>query len=326
MKFEFSGENLAVADSLKKRITILNERAWEHKLNNDGINRWLENFTGKSGLSIETERLHALYILSQFLYFGSREVRVLLKAIYTDLFLAPLVQSIRDKLGGTRDLTAIQEKLDEEIMATRFLGIGNPSESGVHLLYYFRQENALSKNQFADNAQIITRDPETGNRVLRHPEIKRYIFVDDVCGSGSTAVIYSQEFLRELQELGADIEIYYYCLFANSSGMDVVRKDSAFGDNCGAVYEFDESYKSLEDISRFFKSAPNGIDIAAAKEVALTYGKELWPAHPLGYGNGQMLLGFTHNTPDNTLPIIWMGTDLNPNSPWIPAFKRYHKV
>lgn len=326
MDIEFSGDNIEIAESLKKRITILNERAWEHRLNNEGINRWLENFTGKSGLSVEVERLHALYILSQFLYFGSREVRVLLRAIYTDLFLAPLVQKVRRSLGGSRDLDAIKNGLDEEIKATRFLGVGNPSESGVHLLYYFRQENGLSKNQFADNAQIVTRNPESGERVLRDPEIKRYVFVDDVCGSGSTAVIYSEEFLRELQELGSDIEIYYFCLFANSDGMDVVRKDSAFGDNCGAVYEFDGSYKSLEDSSRFFKSTPEGIDLASARVVASAYGKLLWPNHPLGYKDGQMLLGFTHNTPDNTLPIIWMGADLNASAPWIPAFKRYHKV
>jgi hypothetical protein len=326
MEFEFSEANTAVADMLKKRITILNERAWEHKLNSDGINRWLENFTGKSGLPVETERLHALYLLSQFLYFGSREVRVLLKAVYTDLFLAPLVQLVRNNLNGTRDLSDINDELAKEIAVTRFLGVGNPSESGVHLLYYFRQENGLSKNQFADNAQLITRNPDTGERVLRNPEIKRYVFVDDVCGSGSTAVAYSEEFLRELQQLGTDIEIYYYCLFANSEGMEVVRKESAFGVNCGAVYEFDESYKSLDGASRFFKSIPAGIKIDYARAVAITYGSLLWPNHPLGYKNGQMLLGFTHNTPDNTLPIIWMGTDLNPTAPWIPAFKRYHKV
>jgi len=326
MESDFSGVNIAIADSLKKRITILNERAWGHKLNNDGISRWLENFTGKSGLPLETERLHALYILSQFLYFGSREVRVLLKSIYTDLFLAPLVQRVRSSLGGTRDQIRIGNELNKELAATRFLGVGNPSESGVHLLYYFRQENDLPKDMFADNAQIFTRNPETGERVLRYPGIKRYVFVDDVCGSGSTAVIYSEEFLREIQELGVDIEIYYYCLFANSDGMDVVRNKSAFGNNCGAVYEFDESYKSLGSASRFFKSVPEGIDIMSARKVALTYGRILWPDHPLGYKDGQMLLGFSHNTPDNTLPIIWMGAHLKQSAPWVPVFKRYHKV
>lgn len=323
---EFEGEAAETAELLKRRITILNERAWEHKLDNDSINRWLGNFTGKSGLPVDVERLHALYLLSQFLYFGSREIRVLLRAIYNELFLAPLVKEVREELGGIRDLSVIRPALEEAFRKTRFLGVGNPSESGVHLLYYFRQENGLSKKQFADNAQIITRDKDSGERILRYPEIERYVFVDDVCGSGETAVRYSDSFLSEILSLNSNVKVYYFCLFANSDGMNVVRRDSIFGENCGAVYEFDSSYKCLSDDSRFFKSMPKGVDLESARLVATKYGEILCPAHPLGYMNSQMLLGFAHNTPDNTLPIIWMDGDNNPFSSWSSAFKRYPKV
>lgn len=326
MSLHFTDDLVEIADSLKKRITILNERAWEHKLDNDSINRWLGNFTGKSGYSPEIEKLHSLYLLSQFLYFGSREIRVLLRAIYNDLFLAPLIQEVRSKLGHTRDLKVISDALSVELSKTRFLGVGNPSESGVHLLYYFRQENGLSKKQFADNAQIITRDKDSGERTLRYPEIERYVFVDDVCGSGETAVRYSNDFLREMLGLDQRVKIYYFCLFANSTGMETVRTDSAFGDNCGAVYEFDSSYKCLSDESRFFKSAPAGIDLGVARKVASEYGELLCPGHATGYLDSQMLLGFTHNTPDNTLPIIWMDAENYSAIPWVPAFKRYPKV
>ena len=43
--------------------------------------------------------------------------------------------------------------------------------------------------------------------------------------------------------------------------------------------------------------------------------------YPLGYDNGQYMLGFEYNTPDNTLPIFWgMGDG------WVPLFKRYQKI
>lgn len=322
----FSSEHEDLAAALKQRITILNERAWEHKLDNDAINRWLENFNGRTGLEPEIERIHALYLLSQFMYFGSREIRVLLRAIYNDLYLAPLIQEVRQSLGGSRDLQEIASSLNTEISKTRFLGVGNPSESGVHLLYYFRQENSLSKKQFADNAQIITRDQETQKRVLRYPEIERYVFVDDVCGSGETAVRYSNDFLREMQELNKNVKIHYFCLFANADGMDVVRRNSAFGNNCGAVYEFDKSYRCVSEDSRYFKSTPDGINLDSARKIADIYGQIICPGHPMGYLDSQMLLGFTHNTPDNTLPIIWMDSDNCSSSPWTPAFRRYPKV
>ena len=52
------------------------------------------------------------------------------------------------------------------------------------------------------------------------------------------------------------------------------------------------------------------------------YGKKLFPAHPIGYEDGQLLLGFTHNTPDNAPPIFW---DEGRNTPWAPIFVRYDK-
>jgi hypothetical protein len=53
------------------------------------------------------------------------------------------------------------------------------------------------------------------------------------------------------------------------------------------------------------------------------YGQHLWAADPLGYKDGQLLLGFSHNTPDNTLPIFW--SEGHPPRLWEPMFKRYHK-
>lgn len=54
-----------------------------------------------------------------------------------------------------------------------------------------------------------------------------------------------------------------------------------------------------------------------------TYGARLWPAFPLGYRDGQLMIGFHHNTPDNTLPVLWFD---RPNPPWTPMFRRYHKM
>ena len=42
----------------------------------------------------------------------------------------------------------------------------------------------------------------------------------------------------------------------------------------------------------------------------------------LGFKDCQLLLGFNHNTPDNTLPIFWYDEK---NYNWYPIFKRYKK-
>ena len=125
-------------NDLRRRITVLNDRAWERRVDWGLVERWLSNFNGRSGLDVSSEHLHALYILAQFLYFGSFEIRVLLKSLFRDLVLIPLIQEVRQKNAGTRDVAVISTGIQNELHATRFLGVGNPSESGVHLLYYFR--------------------------------------------------------------------------------------------------------------------------------------------------------------------------------------------
>ncbi|MBJ7429228.1 MAG: hypothetical protein JHD28_09765, partial [Bacteroidia bacterium] len=131
-------------DSLYKRIRVLNELAWEGKLSENTLKKWLENFNGSAlGVDkIELEQLCALQLISQLMFFGAKEIRVLLKALYNECFLCQLIKEIN---CTPNDISTLYNKLHTEVKYSKFLGVGNPSESGVHLLYYFRQENSLPK-------------------------------------------------------------------------------------------------------------------------------------------------------------------------------------
>jgi hypothetical protein len=315
-------------DMLRNRIMILNEWAWEGRAPWEVVSAWLDNFDGRSGFSVEQERLHALYILSQFLYFGSIEIRVLLKALYRDLVFVPLMQQARHRCNHTRELQEILRETYQALKHTRFLGVGTPSESGVHLLYYFRQENGLSKDHFLDSAQIFERVRQPGSSKkwqLRYPKVERYVFVDDVCGSGETAVRYS-DFLEDVREENPQVEFCYYALFATADGMKRVRDKSIFGSKSGAVFELDHTYKCLSAGSRYLRVVPHDVDPDIIRKVATVYGEVLFPKHPVGYEGSELLLSFHHNTPDNTLPIIWMDLPNGSPVPWRPAFRRYPKV
>ncbi len=320
-----SNEQIQSWESLASRIVTLDERAWGRQVGASVINEWLQNFDGKTGSTSAEERIHALYMLSQFMYFGSREIRVLLRSLYRDLFLLPLAHAVKEKTGSKNEFIATMRR---ELQATRFLGVGNPSESGVHLLYYFRQENQLSKQDFMDAAQIYKHEvgPVGRKRVLRYGAVTRYVFIDDMCGSGETAVRYSDDVLPDLIALMPDVQVHYLCLFGTRSGMDRVRADSKFGSNASAVFELDESYKWSLPASRYKSGLPAGLSQSILDSIATVYGNRLWPAHPLGYEDGQLLLGFFHNTPDNTIPVIWRDTKNGPAPSWSPVFRRYPKV
>ncbi len=308
------------------RLVTLGERVWDGRTTGPAIRNWLNNFSGRTGASPELEQLHALYILSQFMYFGSKEIRVLLRALYRELFLLPLAQRVRSQ---TTTLSAFCDRMAQERLATRFLGVGNPSESGVHLLYYFRQENGLSKQSFLDSAQIYTTRtaPDgTRRRTPRYPHVKRYVFLDDICGTGETAERYSNDFLPDLISEQPDAEIWYFSLFASAKGLRRVVERTSFGSRCGAVYELDNTYKWTALDSRYLSKLPAGIIRSLLIALPAVYGDLLLPQHPLGYDDSELLLGFSHNTPDNTLPVIWFEMEHGTNQPWYPIFRRYPKV
>lgn len=311
-------------DRLMQRILVLSDYAWERRIDEASVGRWLDNFDGGSGHAVPVERLHALYLLSQFLYFGVREIRVLLQSVYRDLFLIPLIQEVRSADGGTRDPARIEEGVRDAMLRTRFMGVGNPSESGVHLLYYFRQENGLGKNQFMDTARIFS--GSGADRRVTDLYIDRYVFIDDVCGSGQTARDYSKDFLEELKAAKRDVKLSYHCIFASADGLRNVRENSVFGDEAKAIFELDASYRCLSAESRYLTIRPPEINDDVLRTVALHYGGRVCPGHPGGWRDGQLLLGFSHNIPDNSLPVIWRDPGNGSPVPWTAALRRHMKV
>ncbi|HUW81749.1 MAG TPA: hypothetical protein VMZ31_02990 [Phycisphaerae bacterium] len=313
----------ALMQSLMAKIKTLSETIWEHRAKEPAIAEWLSNFAplDQSGLD---EQAHALFVLSNFMYFGSRQIRELLKALYRDLYKYPIVESIRRANDHTLDSQLISRQFREELQRTRFLGVGNPAESGCHLLYYFRQENDLPTKLFIHAHQIFTRHGEQQILDLRDADVSRYIFIDDFCGSGKQGTKYSRDLVEEVKRLNPRAVVAYYVLLATVQGITRIKNDTAF-DEARAIYELDISFKCFSAESRYFRPQVPGIDRGVCEEMCRRYGERMVPAPDvLGFEDSQLLVGFHHNTPDNTLPIIWC--DGTADAPWSPIFRRYPKL
>ena len=89
--------------------------------------------------------------------------------------------------------------------------------------------------------------------------------------------------------------MYYFTLFATSFGWEQIRKLRWF-DEVGAVVELDESFKCFSDNSRIFSNLSSPIDKEKARRISLRHGLKLESGFPLGWKDGQLLLGFFHNT------------------------------
>ena len=312
----------SLTQSLMAKIKTLNDTIWEGRVTEPAINEWLDNFAASNPPNPD-ERLHALFLLSNFMYFGSRQIRALLKHLFRDLYRYPIIETIRRANADTLDSIVIDPLFKGQLEATRFLGVGNPSESGSHLLYYFRQENGLPKDLFIHTHEIFSRTAG-GPALLRDSTVTRYIFIDDFCGSGKQGTEYSRDLVEEIKRLNANAFVAYYVLFATEQGINKIRTETAF-DTARAIYELDGSFKCFSTNSRYFRTALNEIDAVFCEQMCRRYGARM-VATPdeLGFEDSQLLIGFHHNTPDNTLPIIWF--DEPSGLPWKPIFRRYPKL
>jgi hypothetical protein len=291
-------------EGLKRKIKILNERIWENRATWPEVENWLSNFKGETTDASE-ERLCLLYLL---------------RCLFRDLYRYPVIESIRRANNDSFDETLISRLLVKELRKTRFLGIGNPSESGTHLLYYFRQENGLPRDLFINAHEVFGLDL-AGRVSLRNPAVTRYVFLDDFAGSGDQAQDYSDDIVRKLKLIEPKATVSYYVLIATAEALDSIRRGTLFDDvNC--IFDLDSSFLCFNDESRYF-GVHKEITKDAVRDICMHYGSKLLPADPFGYANGQLLLGFHHNTPDNTLPVIWYDEKL---PSWTPIFKRYQKL
>ena len=310
---------------LRDELLRTNAQVWHSRLTAGDIDSWLDNFSGESPLgTVSAERMNALHLLSQFMFFGEQELRVLLKALYRDLFRYPLLQEIRNRLGATATAVEVERDYLERLRNSRFLGMGNPSESGAHLLYYFRQENGLPKELFVNEHELFSGPPSGCRTRLANPSLERVVFIDDLLGSGQQSVSYSENFLSDLKRIGkrsrSSLVADYLVLFAKPAGL--ARARATKFDRVDAVHTLDASQDAFGDNSRAYKMTPPGVSKSEGRVIAKHYGAKIAAGHSLGYQDGQMLLGLNHNVPDNTLPIFWGDGG---RVSWRPIFSRYHK-
>lgn len=326
-------DSLPIKDILDNKIRAYFKTIWLEKLRDGMPDEWVANFNEANDELREKEQLNMLYLLSKFIYFGEIEIRGLLKSLYRDLYRYPIIKSIREQNQNTLDRKIIESKFDDIQKNTRFLGVGNPSESGVHMLYYFRQESGLPKGFFINSSEIFiaknTKSQATNGEqrslefILANENINRYVFIDDFCGSGEQGTTLLQNQVASIKAIKPDVIISYYLLFATEHGMTNLRKIEGL-DTVEAVFTFDDTFKAFAKNSRFFNDQYLDreplISKSNARETAVKYGLRLSKNHPKGYRDCELMLGFHHNTPDNSLPIFWSNC-----MSWKPIFRRFNK-
>lgn len=287
------------AGRLRKIIINTSIVAWDNKVSDAQVEKWLQNFNGRYFKRVENERRLALWLLAHFSYYTQDNIRTLCRNLF--------YQYLHEKLSNQRGKD-LKRALNDILENTLFVGLGNDSESGNNILYHFRQENQLAKTSFEINP----------NR-----NYENLVYIDDVTISGSQALDYINSRSIKAQNTYAAMLIATHDAVMALAG----KPENSTHIKTIAGMMLDEREKAFSPSAYIFSDKRITEIKPIAEEFCYLYGQtavEGWgymEKYPLGYDNGQYMIGFEYNTPDNTLPIFW-GT----GNGWNPLFIRYPKI
>lgn len=260
------------------------------------INSWKIPQTDAPGVFSETVN-RIIHWLDNFKRIEYEPALLMLEAIR--FFSNNDIDYLLDKMCGE-----LRKLFKDDFSKVIFSGLGiYSSNSGGQFLYKLRQKLRLNEAHFPI---------DYNNSVQYNNSI---VFVDDLVGSGNQALLFYNSNLRELK-----VNKYYFSLLAYEKGLKYLTDNKCYN----KVYStkiLSESDMAFSDVSEVFPDANIRQRIS---EISERYGKKLYPIGPLGYENSQALIVFAHNTPNNTLPIIWASenNEKEIGVPWNPIWER----
>jgi len=282
------------------RKTVNNVWNCGNKIYRSNVDMWLSNFTGESLVDLfasrddamKRERHIALFLLCNFVYYNEDEVKYLTKVLFEKYLHSIFVE---------RGLKSVCDcDIDTILHETQFAPLGNTSESSSYLLYHFRQENDLAKDNF--DIRDCT---------------KRIVFVDDFSISGRQAYDYFNKIKTKLGEKS----IYFLVMVTTKDALDKLSKLKSLPHlitiPCIVLDDKSQLFSSASIVFEGYKPEVK----EQAKQLCRYYGERLKVSKsPLGFGGKAYMFGSYYNIPNNTLPIFWSSKD-----GWKFLFKRYEK-
>ena len=244
-------------------------------------------------------------LLNNLRFFGEAEIRSALKTLH---------ERVRSKIPVLVTTSKAQRRKD--IWVTY---VDGPAKSGAQFAALYAEENLISTTCVKEISEINALSKQ--NKPIPD-EISTIIIVDDFIGSGGTLSSGIGNFYETNNEIisAAKITVSVVAICATPKGEDMVRKklskldvnaDLEIYETLGARhFAFSDGFSIWEDKAEMY----------VAKNLCQQLGVKIDRARPLGYAGEGLLVVFSRNCPNNTLPIIHSPS--RGSNPWRPLFSR----
>jgi hypothetical protein len=189
--------------------------------------------------------------------------------------------------------------------------LDGPGKSGAHLARLYVDENGLYKENMIELADL-----EAG---LSRDNVQAIVFVDDFVGTGDSATNYLEKLWKEFGEtLSANNRKMFFVSIAGfGAAVDRVARKVEQLQMQISIHVCDALGDDKHCFSHSSQLFACDNDRVAATDIAYRKGVALCKQAPMGYGDCQALVVFSHNCPNNTLPILW-----DKSQQWNPLFRR----
>ena len=284
-------------------ITEKNQHYWKRFDGPDEIFKWLRNFSN------EDEIYLALVLANNILYYNLDEVRSLWRIILMNrvkLFLL-------DEIFRDMELPDIEKWFPEYLREKCiFVGYGKAGKSGQSMVYPFQQSHKGKNLKYMELFEFLHTSEDFSTK-------ERVFLLDDFVGSGNQAKTtwynkIDDKSFNDVSEENPHLKFIYLALIGFKDGKKVIEENTPMKVILGE--ELDERFKCFSDVSVIYENPNERIE---AKRVMEEKGRMLYE-YPLGYDNMELAVAFHHNTPNNSLPVIWKRRD---DGSWYPLFERF---
>lgn len=309
----------AIISSDKRKSDVYNNIMEKNKLfwrkfDDNHILTWLHNFSDNSD---KDENIYlALLLADKVMFYSEDKIRSLWPWLLNNQFK----RVISELYFSDQTISQINQSFQQFIESRcLFAPFGTAGDSAHTMYYNFSHSIDNRRIKKIDLSYLVANFDELIGKG-EYKNVDTIILLDDFIGSGTQATNFwdKQKFLgktlKNIHKTHPQIKFYFFALCGMKEGIDKIRALLHITVIVGE--ELDDRFKCFSDCSQIFE---NPKDRKKVKFLMKNRGKLLY-SHPLGYKNSQLAIAFDHNTPNNTLPVIWRKKK---DGSWHPLFERY---
>lgn len=295
--------------ALQKVHFYIESKFWS-KLDNDTLNKWLNNFKSAD------EKYCAAKLLDRLVYYSEEDIVRLLEFGFNEIVLKRYILDLELKSDfkvSNEDVLKFRNEFYSKSVIVPLLSNKNPSESSLAMTRYLTNDLGFPETHILDITNLSSKVLKNANNL---------IIIDDFIGSGTQIFNFwnatkmkidnTEYTINNIKSLYPNLEIEYLCLVCTEEGyLNFHTKNSSVGLRITYCEKLANKFKVFGSTSVYFDKDEVQENKSTIEGLCDKNGISL-----LGYQGLDYAIAFHHDIPDSSLPLFYKKTEN-----WNPLFR-----